>query len=415
VAYESLSFKRSQQLKRLEEQTRATQLERFLSQFQLDKTVLRNFAPSFYENLRLEGIRMAADVTSARLRKAPLVGAGLAQILLNWRNELEREFVFDPQTTPPHLRIKLERKLDETRERLEHDLRGGAFYLNRLKDEIKASQQALYAPLLAAQTKLAQAEKDCEAVAKRNPFWPLAVLLLVSFFFGLVWGTHIEYERRVTDQIAQPAPISHTAPIETTRQPDPGFIQPEPGVTETEYYLHGWDLVKQARYKDAERRFRQAIRVNPRFAGGYKGLAYTLYQLRKYDEALEASQKAISLAIEFQPYYIQGLVYFEQGNWAEARTALITAIRLEKAPVQTDQYVDAHYKLAASIVRLGEAYSEIQALREQFARGSRDPLLTIRLGTLYLLTGNLEAAKRVQSDEIGAAVLSDLMRQQGVQ
>jgi tetratricopeptide (TPR) repeat protein len=292
VAYESLSFKRTQQIKRLEEQTRARQLERFLAQFELDKTVLKNFAPAFYENLRVEGIRTAADVTSARLRRAPLMGAGLAQILLNWRNELERDFAFDPQTAvPPHLRFKLESKLDETRVRLEHDLRGGAFYLNRLKDEIKESQQALHAPLLAAQTALAQAEKDCEAVAKRNRFAPLAVCLLLAFFFGVFWKAGKTDERRLVDNIAR---------IERTQEAKQDPTQSWKFAEAQQLYEQGTESLKKGKYEEAIAHYQHAITYNPKLAAAHHQLGYAYYRLKRYDKARTALLASLAIRKGFR-------------------------------------------------------------------------------------------------------------------
>ncbi len=411
VAYESLSFKRTQQLKRLEEQTRAAQLERFLAQFALDKTVLKNFAPAFYENLRLEGIRTAADLTSARLRKAPLVGAGLAQILLNWRNELEHEFAFDPQTIPPHLRVKLERKLDETRVQLEHDLRSGAFYLNRLKDEIKESQRALHAPLLAAQTALAQAEKDCEAVAKRNRFAPLAVCLLLAFFFGAFWKAGSADERRLVDNIAR---------IERTQEAKQDSTQSWKFAEAQQLYEQGTESLKKGKYEEAIALYQHAITYNPKLAEAHHQLGYAYYRLKRYDKARTALLDSLAIHKGFEPYFDLGQVYFDQANWLEANAAFNNAIIVAGAIGRGEQYWQAHSYVAVSLVNLGAEKSVIESLNEALKQNPGSIEDHFQLGTLYLLTNQPRLARAQyrslkDKDPRAAMELQKLMRQRGVQ
>jgi tetratricopeptide (TPR) repeat protein len=86
-------------------------------------------------------------------------------------------------------------------------------------------------------------------------------------------------------------------------------------------------LEEQARYEDAERAFRDALRIDPKHAPSLNYLGYMLAERgRKLDEAV----KLLHEAVDLDPYngsYLDSLgwAYFKRGAYGQARTYLLRA------------------------------------------------------------------------------------------
>jgi DNA-binding helix-hairpin-helix protein with protein kinase domain len=388
ATYESLSFQRTQRLKRMEEEARVAQLNHFLRQFELDKAELKNIGPVVSSYLHNSGVKTAADVSAQRLKNVLHMGDARAWTLLNWRSELERQFVFEPdKAVSPRARLKLEIELDDQRKRLEHDLRHGASYLNRIKDELAKNQQALHAPLLTAQTALAQAEKDYAAVAKRNPVAPLVVCLIFAFFWGMIGQANRVDERRWAEAFAPQAP----PPLAIT-VPDRRYL----GQREIALRLYekGKAQMERWQFEAAVNYFQQAVAADPTLALAHQELGYAFYQLNKYNEAIEAWQKAVGLFHSFPAFYGLGLAYSTQRNWPAAFTAFQNAVGVAGgATMYGPSYWQAHYKLAFTLVKLQQAKEMTENLKKSLAQNPGLVEERFLLSALYELTGRSKEAQ----------------------
>lgn len=84
-------------------------------------------------------------------------------------------------------------------------------------------------------------------------------------------------------------------------------------------YIDGSNLFKDARYEQSAEYFKDALEENPRHTAALRGLANSYVQLKRYDEALMAINRAIEIDPEFGGNYaIRGIIYDHSGQHRQA-------------------------------------------------------------------------------------------------
>lgn len=84
------------------------------------------------------------------------------------------------------------------------------------------------------------------------------------------------------------------------------------------HYL-GLALNREGETREAQQAFEQAVRARPDFAAARTGLAYTLLQSNRLDDAAREIALAItSNAQSVEGHYIAGLIHFRRGNHTDA-------------------------------------------------------------------------------------------------
>jgi DNA-binding helix-hairpin-helix protein with protein kinase domain/Tfp pilus assembly protein PilF len=380
--YENLAQIRQLRLQQLEPEARKYQLEEFLAQFKINDAEIRRIVPSAKKVLLSHGIETAADVGEINkinnLMRIPSIGSWLAGWLVEWRRDLEQRFVFNPAGgVPPESRVRVERELDALRLRLESELSGGAGRLRRMKQEIEARGQMLQPALSQAHRELAQAQKDLAVAGKHGSTAPILAALIISLIIGLgikPYPRLLPLRERVSSNVREAA-----ADLESAEKA-------------SRLYVEGEQLLLEQRFEKAVVAFQEAVRVDPKHGDAYEKLGYALYRLKRCEESLEASEKAIGLRENFGPYYNSGLAYMELGRWDRAKIAFELAVTNIRYSWE-ERYTLAYYYLGRSKARLGEATQSIELL-EAILNG--DPGLTVKrleLASLYLWVGKREAAR----------------------
>jgi tetratricopeptide (TPR) repeat protein len=82
-------------------------------------------------------------------------------------------------------------------------------------------------------------------------------------------------------------------------------------------YNKGVKLMLDKKFVKAEKRFREALEINERFAEAHNNLAYTLRKqgADHFDEALMHYNRAIELNSNLaEPYMYRGVLYIQMGN-----------------------------------------------------------------------------------------------------
>ena len=97
TAYETLPSEEKAQFEAYERDRRERQLLAFLGKFEIRRALLRGIGAPEEAALASFGIETAADVTSAKLLRAPGITQDRSKILYDWRARLEKRFVYDPK------------------------------------------------------------------------------------------------------------------------------------------------------------------------------------------------------------------------------------------------------------------------------------------------------------------------------
>jgi tetratricopeptide (TPR) repeat protein len=118
------------------------------------------------------------------------------------------------------------------------------------------------------------------------------------------------------------------------------------------------------RPKDAQAQFEAAIAIDPNYAEAHHNLGLAHAEQRRFEEAIAAYRKALSLPTYPTPevaYHNLGNAYLALNRMPEAEDAYRAALRLEGRRVET------HYNLGALLAILGrkdEAVRSFQTVRE---------------------------------------------------
>ncbi len=410
--YENLPNIRQFKLRELESESREKLLNVFLKQFDIQNVEIKGIGSNVKKTLLSKGVGTAADIIDD-VTSIPSIGRSRAEKLLQWRRDLESNFIFDPGQSVSHQdRIKTEREVDTLRFRLESELTGAPHFLSRLKHEIETSRQKLQPDLSKARRELAQAEKDFEVASKRNSGFLILCALIIATICGcaLISGSKSEV---VQDDNR---PITGNGGASETR----ASSKPVNSQDALKLYLAGTKLAKEGKYKKSVDSFRKAVDIDPGFHSAHYELGVSLFRLKKYDEAEDALKTANGLNSDFMSFYYLGLVHANTDDWEGAKDAFQRAVELRELSSSWSDYdINAYYYLGLSLVKTGEVHQEIKALDADIEIYPGVPLKRFELANLYLCVGYNKAAKmwyqylRDNDPEL-ARVLKKLMKKHGV-
>jgi DNA-binding helix-hairpin-helix protein with protein kinase domain len=384
-AYAKLAGSRKAKLTQWETSARKKQLELFLDQFRIDESEIGKIDSTIKTTLLSHGVETAADLTDESLQQLAL-GRWRSDQLLEWRRDLERNFVFDSKNDlSQQARLAVEKEFDAMRLCLERDLSRGAQQLLRMKMEIETNRRRLLPGLLNASYELAQAEKDLEIVVKRNTFKPILIVILIVFLLGKL--SFYDWSAPPRPHIAPPA----GAKAEPTADQGISEKNRDEEMARTLYH-QGQQLFEQKRFAEAVPRFQRAIDLYPSLNSAYDGLGAALYKLKRYDESALAWKRLIGYEQSFRSHYGLGLVYYAQKNWEGAETEFDYATAYCNPSDWEDNYTVAYDYLAQSRAKLGRAKAQIEGIKKRPEAPMQLPLNRFELATLYLWTGNTQAA-----------------------
>src|SRR6202790_921870 len=102
----------------------------------------------------------------------------------------------------------------------------------------------------------------------------------------------------------------------------------DPSIT---IYNQGVELMLAKRFPEAQAKFEQAVKENPRFAEAHNNLGYTLRKqgAANYQKSLEHYNTAIELKPKLaEAYMYRGVLYIEMGRKVDAQADLATLKKL---------------------------------------------------------------------------------------
>lgn len=396
LGYANLASARAQRLAQLEAQARTDQRQIFLRQHPLQAQAIKGIGENLAATLHAHGIQTAAEIEVTRLKAVPGIGEARAQVLLNWRREIEQQFVFDAQRAiPPQRRLQLEQEFDALRMRLEQDLSSGAAHLRRFQQEIKGSQEVLYEPLLKAQRNLAQAELDLEVAQRKKPAWLVIIVLVLSFLVGSWIEDYVKGYK-------QYSPALHEPRKSVDLPPPPPPPKPLADVKDEaiRFYNAGTTLLNDQRFNEAVEKYQQALALDSGLAGAYQELGEAYYRLGHHEKSIEASLNALRITKGFPAYVTLGQAHMALQHWEEARAAFDLALSADSTILWQAKHWETRYQRAVCIQNLGRAQREIATVQAQLQAGRKmaDGVTEIEkitsaaqpfdLAALHWLTGN---------------------------
>jgi tetratricopeptide (TPR) repeat protein len=416
--YENLAQLRQDRLQQLESEARTNQLDEFLDQFKINDANLKGIGPNLKTALLSHGVETAADLIE-EVTQIPSIGDTRAKLLIEWRRDLEKKFVFDPDRgVSTDARIRTEREIDSLRVRLETELTGGPHYLRLVKQEIEASREKLQPALKKARQALAQTEKDMEVARKRNSSELIIAAMIIAFIIGLATfrstivpnsGANIPGENSGKRPPDPPPPTGVSGRLATNQEKMQAAVK---------FYYEGERLLKEDRFAEAAEAYQKVINIDSNFNSAYEGLGYALFRLGRYAESVAASNTAIKLYPDFKPYYNLGLAHFAIMNWPEAILAFQNSIELRNPSSWKDEYTQAYYHLGLSLARVGQLQKEIQKLEAEPGFLDGVPINRFKLAIFYLCAGLGDSAKDQHrllknSDQTLAWELNKLIKKHG--
>ncbi|HEY5743515.1 MAG TPA: tetratricopeptide repeat protein [Terrimicrobiaceae bacterium] len=130
------------------------------------------------------------------------------------------------------------------------------------------------------------------------------------------------------------APITEPAAKKTSKEEKPA-IKP---------YNQGVELMKQKRFAQAQTKFEEAVKMDPKFAEAYNNLAFTLRKQgpANNQQSLTFYNKAIQLKPKLaEAYMYRGILYSQMGRKADAEADLA---RLKKLDSRLAKELEEYFK-----------------------------------------------------------------------
>jgi len=157
---EGLDDEHEAHMRTLDDGRRKYQLDAFLDKHRIADSAIPGISSAATVVLESYGIETAKNVDQRSLGKVPGLGAVGRKALLNWRQDLEERFQFDPKRSVDPLALKaVEREIQKKRAQLVQRLVDGPAKLRSIANQISKRRQALRASAEQAWRDLEQAKK----------------------------------------------------------------------------------------------------------------------------------------------------------------------------------------------------------------------------------------------------------------
>lgn len=144
-----------------------------------------------------------------------------------------------------------------------------------------------------------------------------------------------------------------------------------PACFDCQYNL-GFAYLQKKEYDKAEALFNKTLELNPKYINAYNSLAAVANARKQYDKAEQYSAKAAEIAKaeggeagSVDAEYNQGVVLWNAGKIAEAKTHFETVIKLKP------DHADAHYQVGMANLNLG-ALPEAAVMLEKYLQLAPD-------------------------------------------
>ena len=154
------------------------------------------------------------------------------------------------------------------------------------------------------------------------------------------------------------------------------------------YFNQGKKYLEQGEYTKAEKSFRRALEVEPKFAAAYYGLGVALFKEKRYSEAYGALQRALELNPDFlSAHVLLGQILLLANKPEKALKEAETVLS------QKSDSVEAELLKAAALLRL-KKYTQAEGLLSPLCK-ERHFSACLILADLYLKNNRVSEAENI--------------------
>jgi len=141
-------------------------------------------------------------------------------------------------------------------------------------------------------------------------------------------------------------------------------------------FVDGNNLFKDGQYERAAEYFKDTLEKNPRHSSALRGLANSNVQLKRYDDALSAIERAIQITPEFGGNYaIRGIIYDRSGRHKLAMADYEKALKLEPDVAEGMHWLD---RLLYNVQEKPPTVADrLEYLKKQFALPESERVLHV--------------------------------------
>lgn len=368
-----------EKVKRLHDDVFHYKLDVYLSSFKIADAQINGVSAGLINRLKDGGIRSAADVEAKRLGSQPrVITDEIKEKLIGWRENLERAFVYDPDTEVPEgEQNRLMKTFSDKRTRIEREIENLLVSLRSGSTIIRQKQQTLSARAESVAKQLSQCESDLAAAGSITP--PIVVLILITTLipmFGNAFsssrsprynsGLYDAPKVRVANgsgsgggTVVAPSSINYTVPDNLTDDQIAKLTTAEKQAGAQQLLGRATDLADNwNNYKKAEQMLQLALKLEPNNVKVLNKLGEVLYQQRKYKDSLVHLNRALSIEpLNVDTKFSIGTNYLKMNYNEDARKIFADIV------IKDARSFEGHFNLGQAFKGLNNYYSAVSSFR----------------------------------------------------
>lgn len=386
-----------EKIKLLHDQVFHYNLDVYLSSSKIGDAKIPELNRKNIELLKGYGIRTAADVEAKRFKSIPPVDDKIKEKLIEWRENLERNFVYDPSTVIPEGEQKrLTDGFIDKRGRIEREIENLLISLRSGSTLVRQRQQHLTTRAETIARQLLQSESDMAAVGSITP--PIVVLILITTLipmFGNAFSSSKPYQstlkttsggginsstsatnsRNYSGGYATANSNSVATNVYAYNVPDTLTDKDIEGLTDSQKSSGAQQLLERATkiadtekdYKKAEQRLQLALKLAGNDVKILNKLGDVLYEQKKYKDSLIYLNRSLLIdSNNADTKFAIGKNYLKMNYFDDARR--IFADLVAKDPSS----FESQFNLGQAYKGLNQYYSAVSAFRAATEAKSTD-------------------------------------------
>jgi DNA-binding helix-hairpin-helix protein with protein kinase domain len=408
--YQNIHRASREKIQRAQEEKRRRDLEKYLSGFRLVYSEIPGIGEKRREVLREFGVKTAMDVEPQRLVSIPGVSSATAEKLVDWRENLEKNFAFQPFVLSADEQKSLAVEVSSARKNIEREienllgaLRSGSLLVRRQQQKLLAESEILAARILQCESNLKAVGNNVAAIGV------LACTTLFTLAFGSALTDSSPASQSRTDAsgatysgLSVPPPpmpkqnnafynredyavygnltddqISAMTASQREKAAENLYLQTVPGDS---YFVNDYNVKEQ--------KMRLAVRLSPK-PEMLNQLAFILYEKEKYTDSIEILNRSLAIDAEnLGTKTFLGMNYLKTKKYDKARRIFNELIG--EYPTLSGN----HFNLGLAYQGLGDYKSALASLRKADEITPNDADTQYEIVRCLVAVGDRDAALR---------------------